>query len=188
MAIHPIRVYPDEVLRRDCDEVTSFDEELRSLAENLVETMYAAPGIGLAAPQVGIPIRLCVVDVTVGEQEGNLHVFVNPEIRNREGEVTDVEGCLSIPEFTEKVTRPRSIEIVARDLAGETWSMRAEDWLARAICHEIDHLDGVLFVDHLTGLRRRRAARFLKSLEEEWEEQGTREERSRERELSLSGR
>lgn len=164
MATLPIRMYPDPVLRQRCTEVETFDDELRRLADDMVETMHAAPGVGLAAPQVGDTRRLMVVDLTVGEDPDAVHVFVNPRIVEASGSVTDVEGCLSIPELTDKVTRPQKITVEAEDLSGETFTVEAEDWLARAICHESDHLDGVLFVDRLRGLRRERMARQLKKL------------------------
>lgn len=164
MAILPIRIYPDPVLRVRCREIEEFDGELEKLAADMVETMHAAPGIGLAAPQVGIDTRLAVVDVSVGESEKELHVLINPELVEEHGEVVDVEGCLSIPEVTDKVTRPEKIRVRARDLTGKPFELEAEELAARAICHEIDHLNGVLFVDHLTGLRRERAQRKLKRL------------------------
>ena len=167
MAVLPIRIYPDPVLRERCSEVTSFDGELRKLAADMVETMHAAPGIGLAASQVGDERRICVVDLTVGEDPDAIHVLVNPEILDPVDSVTDVEGCLSLPGITDKVARPFRIRVRAQDLDGEPFELEAEDWLARAICHEVDHLDGVLFLDHLRGLRRERARRFLRRLERE---------------------
>lgn len=164
MAVLPIRTYPDPILRARCQEVMSFDADLKQLADDMVETMYAAPGVGLAAPQVGIDRRLAVVDLSVGKEPGKVIVMVNPEIAAREGSSTEEEGCLSIPELTDKVDRPQRIEVKARDLAGAPFALGAEGWLARAICHEVDHLDGVLFVDHLRGLRRERARRALKRL------------------------
>ena len=167
MAVLPIRIYPDPVLRERCSEVTSFDGELRKLAADMVEPMHAAPGIGLAASQVGDERRICVVDLTVGEDPDAIHVLVNPEILDPVDSVTDVEGCLSLPGITDKVARPFRIRVRAQDLDGEPFELEAEDWLARAICHEVDHLDGVLFLDHLRGLRRERARRFLRRLERE---------------------
>jgi peptide deformylase len=164
MALLPIRVYPDPVLRVRCPEVERFGPELERLAADMVETMHAAPGVGLAASQVGIETRLAVVDLSVGKQAEELHVLVNPRILAGEGEETEVEGCLSLPEISEKVARPRRIEVAAVDLRGESFELSAEGWLARAICHEIDHLDGVLFIDRLRGLRRERAHRQLRRL------------------------
>lgn len=164
MSILPIRIYPDPVLRVQCPQVDEFDGNLEQLAADMIETMHAAPGIGLAAPQVGVETRLAVVDVSVGEIEKELHVLVNPELLEEHGQIIDVEGCLSIPEVTDKVTRPEKIRVRAQDLAGKSYELEVEELAARAICHEIDHLNGVLFVDHLTGLRRERAKRRLKRL------------------------
>lgn len=162
MSILPIRIYPDPVLRVRCPEVDSFDSELRKLAEDMVETMIAAPGIGLAAPQVGEALRLAVVDITAGEDEKAIHIFVNPEIVDQQGRETDEEGCLSIPGITDKVNRPAAVRVKARDLDGQLFETEAGGLFARAICHEIDHLNGVLFVDRLVGLRKERAKRQLK--------------------------
>jgi peptide deformylase len=170
MAVLPIRVYPDPVLRVRCAEVEVFDEELRTLVADMVETMHAAPGIGLAASQVGVARRVAVVDLSVGEDPGQLLVLVNPVIVRDDGSESESEGCLSIPDFTEKVDRPLQVEVVAQDAAGQPQRFVAEGLLARAICHEVDHLDGVLFVDHLHGLRRERAKRALKKLAKEQEE------------------
>lgn len=170
MAILPIRIYPDPVLRVKTRPVTDFDARLRRLAADMIETMVAAPGIGLAAPQVGHEVRLAVVDLSVGEDPVQLHVMVNPEVVRREGLETDVEGCLSLPGITDKVDRPTAITLRAQDLGGQPYSLEAEDWLARAICHEVDHLDGILFTDHLRGLRRERVRRQLRKLALDHEE------------------
>lgn len=167
MALLPIRIYPDPVLREKCKPVESFDQDLRRLIDDMIETMHAAPGVGLAASQVGIDRRLCVVDLSVGEDPGAVHVLINPKIVDRSGSVADVEGCLSLPGITDKVVRPFTVEVEAQDVEGNAFVLSAEDWLARAICHEVDHLDGVLFLDHLRGLRRERARRFLRRLERE---------------------
>lgn len=162
MAVREIKLYPDPVLRIECPAVETFGVDLVRLAEDMVETMYAAPGVGLAAPQVGVELRLAVVDATAGEEEGQLHILANPRIVSTEGHDVDVEGCLSIPGITEKVARAGRIRVEAQDLAGNPQQIEAEGLLARAIQHEIDHLDGVLFTDRLTGLRRERARRWLK--------------------------
>ena len=169
MSVLPIRLYPDPVLRVNCPEVDVFDAELAELARDMVETMHAAPGVGLAAPQVGVKKRLAVVDVSVGEEKGGLHILVNPKIVEQSGTEADHEGCLSIPELSEKVVRPMGIKVEARDLEGAPFSIEAEELLARAICHEIDHLDGVLFVDHLRGLKKDKARRHLRRLRREAE-------------------
>ena len=170
MAILPIRIYPDPILRTQCQEVESFDEELATLVENMVETMHDAPGVGLAAPQVGIDRRLAVVDLSVGEDPEALLVMVNPRLVDKEGEWTETEGCLSMPGITDKVVRPERIVIHAQEVTGEEFELEAEEWLARAILHEMDHLDGVLFVDYLKGFRKDRAKRALKRLAAEREE------------------
>jgi peptide deformylase len=169
MAILPIRIYPDPVLRVKCRRVETFDDGLRKLAANMVETMHAAPGVGLAAPQVGVDLRLAVVDVSVGEDPTAVRVLVNPEIVRREGLETDTEGCLSLPGITDKVDRPFAIALRAQSLDGQPFELQAEEYLARAICHEVDHLEGVLFTDHLRGLRKERARRQLKKLAAEQE-------------------
>lgn len=162
MAILPIRFVPDPVLRVRCPEVTAFDDDLKRLVDDMVDTMYAAPGVGLAAPQVGVEKRLALVDISVGQEDGRLLVLVNPEIVEESGRAVDSEGCLSIPDITEKVPRPTRVKVVAQDVDGERFELETEDFEARAICHEIDHLDGVLFVDHLRGLRKEKVRRQMK--------------------------
>ena len=169
MAILPIRIYPDPVLRVKCRTVEEFDARLRKLASDMVETMHAAPGVGLAAPQVGVDLRLAVVDVSVGEEPSVLTVLVNPEIVRREGQEADVEGCLSLPGITDKVDRPTVVTVRAQDLTGKPFELQVTEYMARAVCHEIDHLDGVLFTDHLRGLRKERVRRQLRKLAEEQE-------------------
>lgn len=164
MALLPIRIYPDPVLREHCSEVTEFDDPLRQLAEDMVETMHEAPGVGLAAPQVGIEKRLVVVDTSVGSDPAALHVLVNPRLVEEHGSNLDFEGCLSIPGISEKVDRPNRIKVVAQDPEGREFELTAEDFEARAICHELDHLDGILFFDHLRGLRLDRVRRQLRRL------------------------
>ena len=169
MAVLSIRTYPDPVLLRRSPPAAKFDGDLRRLAADMVETMHAAPGIGLAAPQVGVETRLAVIDLSAGEDPEGVHVLVNPEILASDGSGDELEGCLSIPDLSEKVTRPMRITVEAQDLDGKRVLFEAEDWLARAICHEIDHLDGILFVDRLRGLRKEKAQRVLRRLREESE-------------------
>jgi peptide deformylase len=169
MSILPIRLYPDSVLRAKCREVEDLGPEFQRLVESMIDTMHAAPGIGLAAPQVGVDLRLAVVDLSVGDDPEGLLVLVNPRIVERKGEESEVEGCLSLPGITDKVERPTWILVEALDRDGSEIEIEAEDLMARAICHELDHLDGVLFTDHLRGLRRERAKRSLKKLAEEQE-------------------
>ena len=176
MALRPILLYPDPVLRVRCDDVETFDDELRQLAEDMVDTMHNAPGIGLAAPQVGETRRLVVVDLSLGEDPEALQILVNPRIVEERGQATEVEGCLSLPGLTDRVDRPTLIRLEAQNLDGEPFQVVADGWRARAICHEVDHLDGVLFVDRLRGLRRERARRKLKKLGQETRTEGSHEE------------
>ncbi len=167
MSVLPIRIYPDPVLRVKCRDVTEFDAGLRKLAADMIETMHAAPGVGLAASQVGLDIRIAVVDLSVGEDPKQVYVVVNPEVVHKEGSEVAEEGCLSLPGISDKVDRPTKVRIRAVDVEGKAIEIEADDWLARAFCHEIDHLDGVLFTDHLRGLRKERARRQLKRLAED---------------------
>ncbi|MDX1643536.1 MAG: peptide deformylase [Thermoanaerobaculia bacterium] len=169
MAIREIKLYPDPVLRVVCPPVERFDDSLEELVDDMVETMYAAPGVGLAAPQIGVEQRVTVVDPTAGEEPDRLHVLVNPAIRQPEGRESDLEGCLSLPGITEKVDRAARITVDAVDVAGNPIELEADGLLARVIQHEIDHLDGVLFVDRLTGLRKERVRRRLKKMRRELE-------------------
>ena len=166
MAVLPIRKYGDPVLRDPATPLTDadFNGELQTLIDDMVETMYAAPGVGLAANQIGVARRLMVIDLTVGEEPGNVHVFINPEISDEEGSITEEEGCLSIPDFVEIVTRPEKLTCKYLDRFGNPQEMRAEGLMARAICHEIDHLDGTLFIDYLRGLKKDRILKRIQKL------------------------
>lgn len=154
MALRTILHYPDPVLKKISAPVASIDDELRTLAQDMAETMYDAPGVGLAAPQVGVSRRLIVIDCAPQDGPPDLIVAVNPEIIAREGEVCEEEGCLSVPEYSARI--PRSAKVTARylDLDGNTLVREAEGLLAVAFQHEIDHLDGILFVDRLSPLKR----------------------------------
>ena len=153
MAEREIRLLGDPVLRERCEPVEDFDDELRALARDLLDTMYAAEGVGLAAPQVGVPRRLFAYDV---REEGTpTGVLVNPRVVQRSGSQTDEEGCLSIPGLTAKVERAERVVVEGRDPEGEPVRLEAEGLLARCLLHEIDHLDGVLFLDHLSPLKRK---------------------------------
>ncbi len=154
--------YPDPELKKISREVTQFDNELKKLAQDMKETMYAAPGIGLAAPQIGVHLRIIVVDLAAGGKDGHLYVAVNPEILEKQGEQYGEEGCLSVPDVYESVSCPKRIVLRAQDLDGNYWEMEAEDLLARCFCHEIDHLNGILFIDRLSPLKRSLAKRKLK--------------------------
>ncbi|MDK2877661.1 MAG: peptide deformylase [Thermoanaerobacteraceae bacterium] len=142
MAIRNIRKYGDEILRKKARDVTVFDDNLKTLLEDMAETMKDANGVGLAAPQVGILKKVVVIDVGNGLIE-----LINPEIVFEEGEVVEVEGCLSIPGVNGEVVRPQKVKVKALDRNGKKIEIEGEDLLARALCHEIDHLNGILFVD-----------------------------------------
>jgi peptide deformylase len=167
LAVLPIRKYGDDVLRRPTALVTDIDAPLHRLIDDMIETMYAAPGVGLAANQVGVSKRLMIIDLSVGKRPGECHVFINPEIVETTGEITEEEGCLSIPDFVEVVTRPERVKLRYLDRNGETREMWGEGLMARAMCHEIDHLEGTLFVDHLRGFKKdrilKKIARLAKS-------------------------
>ena len=154
MAVREILIIGDPILTKRAEPVAAVDEEIVRLARDMVETVHAAPGIGLAAPQVGVGKRVIVVDLSVGEDADQLHVLVNPEIVAKEGEAVSEEGCLSVPEIREKVARPYRVKVRGLDLEGRPVEIEGEDLLARAFCHEIDHLDGVLFVEKLSALKR----------------------------------
>jgi len=134
--------------------IEEIDEGIRALARDMVETMHAAPGIGLSAPQVDVARRLIAVDLSVGEDESQLHVVINPEVLSQEGKVIREEGCLSVPEVYEKVARPQKVVVRGLGLDGRSIEIEATDLLARAFCHEIDHLEGRLFIDLLSTLKR----------------------------------
>jgi len=154
MAIRDILIIGDPILTKRAEPVAAVDEEIVRLARDMVETVRAAPGIGLAAPQVGVGKRVIVVDLSVGEDADQLHVLVNPEIVAKDGEAVSEEGCLSVPEIREKVARPYRVKVRGLDLEGRPVEIEGEDLLARAFCHEIDHLDGILFVEKLSALKR----------------------------------
>jgi len=155
MSILQILEFPDPRLRKIAEPVTVFDEKLEVLIEDMLETMYAAEGIGLAATQVNVHKRLLVIDVS--ENRDSPQVFINPEFQILEDELSEYdEGCLSVPGFYETVARPRSVNITANDAKGEKFELPAEGILATCIQHEIDHLNGKLFVDYLSALKRQR--------------------------------
>jgi peptide deformylase len=167
--IYPIVKYGDPILEKPTVSITKFDAELEELAEDMFASMYAAQGVGLAAPQIGKNIRLTVVDVTVGKNPEAKLVLVNPEIIHAEGEKREEEGCLSIPGFRGYVVRPQFVTVRAQDAKGEFFEMRGEDLLARAFCHEIDHLNGILFIQHLSMLKRDLIRRKIKKLRKQGE-------------------
>jgi len=156
MGVLEILQFPHPVLRRRAEEVRRIDDEIHRLARDMTETMYRAPGIGLAANQVGVPARLVVVDLSAGESPAERIVLVNPQIVCKEGEIRMEEGCLSVPDLRENVTRCRRVVVKGLDLEGRPLEVEGEELLAVALQHEIDHLDGVLFLDHLSQLKRSR--------------------------------
>ncbi len=159
-----IRKYGDPVLETPAEPVTEFNGELRQLAEDMFETMYANKGIGLAAPQVGVSKRLAVIDSSAGEDPAAKLVLVNPEILVKEGTQIGEEGCLSIPGFREDVKRAYRVRVRAQNLEGGYFETEGEELLARVIQHEIDHLDGILFLQHLSLLKRDLIKRKIRKL------------------------
>ena len=167
--IYDVVKYGDSVLEKPTKPITKFDAELEELAEDMFATMYAAQGVGLAAPQIGKSIRIAVVDVTGGKNPEAKIVLVNPEIIHAEGEKREEEGCLSIPGFRGYVVRPQFVTVKAQNAKGEWFEIRGEDLLARAFCHEIDHLNGILFIQHLSMLKRDLIKRKIKKLRKQGE-------------------
>lgn len=161
MAVLPIRIYPDPVLRESAKPVESVTPELQRLIDDMAETMYDAPGVGLAANQVGALHRVFIVDIANDDEPSDLHVFVNPEIVHTEGEIVWKEGCLSFPGVTESVERADKVRVRAWDRDGKPFEMEAEGLMAVAIQHENDHLEGELMIDHLGPVRRRLVQRKL---------------------------
>ncbi len=170
LKIYAIVKYGDAILEKPGAPVKKFDAELEQLAEDMFSSMYAAQGVGLAAPQIGLSLRLAVVDVTAGKNPEAKIVLANPEIIHAEGEVREEEGCLSVPGFRGYVLRPQFVTIKAQNAKGESFEIRGENLLARAFCHEIDHLNGILFLQHLSMLKRDLIKRKIKKLRKlgEW--------------------
>jgi peptide deformylase len=168
--IYPIVKYGDPVLEKSSAKVTVFDDDLRKLVDDMFESMYAAHGVGLAAPQIGIAKHLAVIDVTFKEDPKAKIVLVNPEIIKTEGKQTASEGCLSIPEFRENVTRPHRVTVRAQDQYGKFFEHTGEELLARALCHETDHLNGKLYISHVSALKRDLIKRRIRKLQKagEW--------------------
>ena len=168
--VHPIVKYPDPVLSKRGANVTEFGPELAQFIQEMWASMYAARGIGLAAPQVGVSKRITVIDVSFKEHPDERLVLINPEIIEREGTQFEEEGCLSLPEIREKVQRAARVKVRAQDVNGEFFEAEGEELLARAMQHEIDHLDGVLFIDHLSPLKRDLIKRRIRKLQKngEW--------------------
>jgi peptide deformylase len=150
----PILKYGSSVLKSPGKPVDFFNAELERITRNMIETMYAASGAGLAANQVGIDIKITTIDISGGRESNKLITLCNPEIISSEGEQRKEEGCLSLPDFSEVVTRPRKIVVRGQDIHGNEIQIEAEDMLARCLSHEIDHLKGIMFIDHLSALKR----------------------------------
>jgi peptide deformylase len=154
MAVRDIKKYPEPVLKKKAAPVTAFDDELQRLIDDMIETMYAAPGVGLAAPQVGISRRLAVIDISSRDEKFPLIVLINPSIVRSEGEIEFEEGCLSIPDYTAKVRRADTLVLNCLDREGRELEIEACGLLAIAMQHELDHLDGLLFIDRISPIKR----------------------------------
>jgi peptide deformylase len=162
---YSIVLYGEPVLEKQAVAVTEFDTpELHKLIEDMFESMYAAKGVGLAAPQIGIAQRITVIDLSVAEDPQQKIVLINPEIIRKEEFQTGEEGCLSLPGFREQVTRPNSVTVRAQNIQGEWFEMNGEELLARAFCHEIDHLNGRLYISHVSALKRDLIRRKVRKL------------------------
>ena len=162
--IYPIVKYGDPVLEKPAEKVTVFDEELKKLVEDMFESMYAARGVGLAAPQIGIARRIAVVDVTFKEDPNAKFVLINPEVIHKQGRHAQSEGCLSIPDFRENVSRAQVVTIRAQDSTGQLFEKTGEELLARAFQHETDHLNGKLYISHISALKRDLIKRKIRKL------------------------
>ena len=159
--------YPESVLSQPGEPVTEFNDELKKLVEDMFETMYASQGIGLAAPQVAVSKRVTVIDLSQGKDPEQKLVLVNPEIIFREGKQYEEEGCLSFPEIREKVQRASTVKVRAQDLNGKWFEMDGEELLSRAFQHEIDHLDGMLFIFRMSSLKRDLVLRKIRKMQRE---------------------
>jgi peptide deformylase len=162
--IYPIVKYGNPVLEKPAAPVTEFNEDLKTLVADMFESMYEAKGVGLAAPQIGISKRLAVIDVTFKENPREKLVLANPEIIHTEGKQTQSEGCLSIPDFRENVTRANIVTVRAQDVNGKWYEKTGEELLARAFLHETDHLNGKLYISHLSALKRDLIKRKIRKL------------------------
>ena len=163
--IYPIVKYGDPVLDKPAASVLDFDDQLKKLIDDMFESMYAAHGVGLAAPQIGISKRIAVIDCSFKEDPKAKMVIINPEIINKEGRQTHSEGCLSLPDFRENVTRAMKCAVRAQDIEGKWFEAEGEELLARAMQHETDHLNGKLFISHISGLKRDLIKRKIRKLQ-----------------------
>ncbi len=164
MALREIVTYPFPILKNTARPVSDFGEELTKLVADMAETMYAAPGVGLAAPQINIPLQLCVIDISPKDAPRELIVLANPKIIRGEGEEIDEEGCLSVRDYCSKVPRHAKIWVEAQDITGQPLSFTAEGYYARVIQHELDHLNGTLFIDRISSLKRTLYKKKLKKM------------------------
>jgi peptide deformylase len=162
--IRPIVKFGDPVLQSRAADVTTVDDPVQKLIDDMIETMYAAPGIGLAAPQIGVPLRIFVVDLSLGRNPDDLIVMVNPDFVEREGMQLEEEGCLSVPGFDATVMRPARVVVRGLDRHGTSRTVEGTDLRARAFQHEMDHLDGMLFVDRLRGIKRDLIVRKIRKM------------------------
>ena len=162
--IRPILTFGEAPLHERAEDVGEITPEIQKLIDDMIETMYAAPGIGLAAPQVGVSLRIFVIDLSVGRKASDLMVFVNPEFLELDGMQLEEEGCLSVPGFNATVARPTRAVVRGLDRSGELRTVEGTDLLARAFQHEMDHLDGTLFVDRLRGLQKDLIVRKIRKL------------------------
>ena len=170
LKIHEVVKYPDPVLARVCEPVTVFDAALRTLVAEMFESMYVAQGIGLAAPQIALLHRLTVIDISYKKNAQDKLVLINPEVVETRGKQVEEEGCLSLPEIREKVARAAWVKVKAQNERGEWFEVEGEELLARAILHEIDHLNGVLFIDRISRLKREFVLRKIRKMQKngEW--------------------
>lgn len=170
LMIYPIVKYPDPILQRRAEDVTEFDAALQEVIDNMFTSMYAAEGIGLAAPQVGISKRLTVIDLSFQKDPAKKIVLINPEIVESEGKQHEDEGCLSLPDIRDKVTRAARVKVRAQNAKGEFFELEGAELLSRAFQHEIDHLNGVLFIFRLSRLKRDLQLRKIRKLQKagEW--------------------
>jgi peptide deformylase len=162
--LRPIMRYGDDVLHTPAQPVTSITAEIQTLIDDMIETMYAAPGVGLAATQVGVARRIFVIDLSIGRASGDLVIMINPEFVEREGTQVEEEGCLSVPGFNASVVRPARVVCTGLDRDGREQKIEGKELLARAFQHEMDHLDGTLFVDRLRGIKRDMILRRIQKL------------------------
>ena len=163
--LRPIIHYGAQGLHTPAARIETFDATLHQLVDDMIQTMYAAPGIGLAAPQIGVASRVCVIDLSVGKRGGELLTLINPEFLERDGMQLEDEGCLSLPGFTATVARPSRVAVRGLDREGKERTVEGTGLLARALQHEIDHLDGLLFLDRLRGIKREIIVRKIRKLQ-----------------------